>query len=158
MRYRRIYLIGFDGIDSKYFYEKDVKEGKVDAADDITGRVGRAENLAAEGEGGGKKNYFLAKWGIEAMVSVFAAYNGIRLVNLSQRSLFQKFLYTETINEAVVYLRERARSLLDISTRAHGRPPGATPSATSGAQDVALPPAPVTQNQAPVQPPASTGV
>ena len=91
--------------------------------------------------------HLMAEWGIEAMASAFGIFNGIRLINLSQRSLFQPFVYTETVQSAVEYLRKRADAARHAAEAATvvAAPPPADPAEVGSPPSIAEGPPPAPQ-------------
>jgi len=130
--YRSIYLIGFDGIEAGHYWSPNGEAPSRDTGQDEAPASSEPAASRSSGPpvGGGQKKravHEMGKWGIEAMVSAFGVFNGIRLINLSQRSLFQPFVFTETVQQAVDHLRKRAETLQEAAREAgqFGAPPAA---------------------------------
>ena len=61
---------------------------------------------AVGNEDGALPEYEMASNGIERAVSAFGIYNGLRIVNLAQKSRFRDFFHTQTIDSLVEEMKE----------------------------------------------------
>jgi hypothetical protein len=126
MGYDEVYLLGFDGFSESYggyfFQDPDLHPAEAAAWNRATRAGVETRGKPPQGWGmdtGG--NVFLERApgvegerkhgrnGYEHVLVAFAAYNGIRLVNLSPKSTLGAFVYTPSLPEALAALEGDAR-------------------------------------------------
>lgn len=123
MKYEDVYLLGFDGTIQQYHYfwqDPTFYPGHADAwnqAVEAGVKVKRKSPTGWSMDTGGHVFEVQSTGrtkhgnnGYEQVLTAFAMYNGIRLINLSSQSTLTEFIYTRSVDEALSDLGARSQA------------------------------------------------